>query len=92
MTGQVLETRAVISQLHCAVVCFSTEDCWSFNYIQSSGDCELNKGLQEPVITADETSDLYSKYLLSVQKPSVLINNTFTASSPTDYRVVCYLY
>ena len=65
MSGQLLETHAVISERHCAFVCHVSEDCWTFNYMKESHVCELNRGLQEPVTIADENTDLYGKSIPS---------------------------
>ena len=61
MTGQVLVTHDNVSDKRCAMACYDHEDCWSFNYRRDSGKCELNGGLQEPVITEHTNTDLYSK-------------------------------
>ena len=64
LTGQLLETHTVRSEINCASVCLVNEDCWSFNYMGDSHVCELNGGLQEPVTIEDENADLYGKIIL----------------------------
>ena len=62
LVGQVLETHQFTSVTWCAFVCHQREDCWSFNYMNSSNRmCEINGGLQKPVIIQDQQADLYGK-------------------------------
>ena len=65
MTGQVLETRNLTSVTWCAVLCGSNKDCWSFNYGKKSNLCELNGGLEEPVIVEAEDTNFYSKQVVN---------------------------
>ncbi|XP_041465981.1 uncharacterized protein LOC121416553 [Lytechinus variegatus] len=46
LTGHVMETVRMVSQLQCAMMCADIVGCQSFNYIQG-GVCELNFALEE---------------------------------------------